>query len=122
MESLLIGSQNPKKLADFYAEKVGLKMTFKGEMGEDQEGLFGFDMKGCGIYIMHHSKVKGKNKGPERIIFNLEVDNIEKEVKKLDKNKVKKIQDIYHVEDYGLIATFEDVDGNYFQLVQIRPS
>lgn len=122
MESLLIGSENPKKLADFYAQKVGLKITFEGEMGEKNQGFFGIDMKGCGIYILPHSKVKGKNKGPERIIFNLEVDNIEKEVKKLDKNKVKKIQDIYHVEDYGLIATFEDVDGNYFQLVQVKAS
>ena len=53
-------------------------------------------------------------------MFNLEVDDIEKEVERLKKAMVKLIQDIYHIEDYGKIATFEDVDGNYFQLVQTR--
>lgn len=55
-------------------------------------------------------------------MFNLETDNIEEEVKKLDKAGVKKVQDTYHMENYGHIATFEDVDGNYFQLVQVRAS
>ena len=53
-------------------------------------------------------------------MINLEVDDIEKEVERLKKAKVKLIQDIYHIEDYGKIATFEDIDGNYFQLVQVR--
>lgn len=87
------------------------------------EELFGFEVKGSSdLYIMHHSKVKGKSKQPERFIVNFEVDNIEKEVARLKKAKVKLVQDIYHVEDYGQIATFSDVDGNYFQLVQVRPS
>lgn len=120
VESILIGTQNPKKLADFYKNKVGLKLTLEAEMGDDKEGLFGFEMKGCTIYIMHHGKVKGKSKGPDRIIFNLEVDDIKKHVKQLDKARVKKIKDIYHVEDYGYVATFEDIDGNYFQLVKVR--
>ena len=53
-------------------------------------------------------------------MFNLEVDDIEKEVKRLKHARAKLVQDIYHIEDYGKIATFEDVDGNYFQLVQVR--
>ncbi|MBI2616509.1 VOC family protein [Candidatus Gottesmanbacteria bacterium] len=120
-ESVLIGSSNAKKLASFYEKRVGLKRTFEAEMGEKGEHLYGFDAKGrsC-IYIIDHSKVKGKNKNPERFILNLEVDTIEKEVKKLLKNKVKLIQKIYHVEDYGKIATFEDPEGNYFQLVQVK--
>lgn len=122
IEGILLGSENAKRLADFYKNKVGLKVTMEAEMGEKDQALFIFGMKGCGLYIIDHSKVKGKNKNPDRFIFNLEVDNIEKEVKKLDDTKVKKIQDIYHVEDYGRIATFEDIDGNYFQLVQVKES
>lgn len=118
VEAILLGTENSKKLAEFYEKKVELKLTGEYEMGDEDQSLFGFDMKGCGIYIIPHSKVKGKSKNPERVIFNLEVDNIEKEVKRLKKNKVKLVQDIYHVEDYGKIATFEDIDGNYFQLVQ----
>ena len=122
IEGILLGSENAKKLADFYKNKVGLKLTMEAEMGKDNESLFIFEMKGASLYIIDHSKVKGANKNPDRFIFNLEVDNIEKEVARLDKAKVKKIQDIYHVEDYGQIATFQDADGNYFQLVQVRPA
>lgn len=121
IESILLFSENAKKLAKFYREAVGLKQTLEAEMGEKGEELFGFEIgKGPGLSIMDHSKVKGTNKNPERVIFNLEVDDIKKEAKRLVKAKVKKIQDIYHVEDYGYIATFADVDGNYFQLVQVR--
>ena len=122
MESLTIFSEDAKKLAQFYQVKVGLKTTLEAEMGESGEEGYGFDFgKSNGLYIMDHSKVKGKNTQPDRLIFNLEVDDIEKEAKKLEGAGVKKIQDIYHVEGYGLIATFEDLDGNYFQLVQVRP-
>lgn len=123
LESINLFSPNAKNLAKFYREKVGLKVTLEAEIGERGESLFGFEWKGAsGFYIVDHSKVKGKNKEPERFLFNLEVDNIEKEVERLKKNGVKKIQDTYHMEGYGWIATFEDLDGNYFQLVQIRPS
>lgn len=123
MEAVNLFTENAKKLAKFYQDKVGLKATFEGEIGEKGEKAYEFGLKGgSNLYIIDHSKVKGKNKQPERIVINLEVDDIEKEVKRLKKAGVKVVQDIYHVEGYGLIATFEDVDGNYFQLVQVRPS
>ncbi|MBI2022412.1 hypothetical protein HYS97_00990 [Candidatus Daviesbacteria bacterium] len=123
LEGILIGSENAKALAEFYREKVGLKQTNEFEMGEGDEATNGFEFSfdlGPGFYIMDHSEVKGKNPNSDRIILNFEVDDIEAEVKKLDETGVKKVKDIYHVEDYGHIATFEDVDGNYFQLVKTR--
>ncbi len=123
VESVLLFSENAKKLADFYKDKVGLKATTEADIGEDDEELYGFEMdEGSPLYIIDHSEVKGKNKEPQRNIVNLEVDKIEEEVKRLEDAGVKKIEDIYHVQDYGLIATFEDTDGNYFQLVQVRES
>lgn len=120
IESVGFFSENPKILADFYKDKVGLKLTIEAELGEGED-LFGFGFgKGATLYITKHQDVKGKNSQPERIILNLEVDNIEEDVKRLDGSGVKKIQDLYHVEGYGLIATYEDPDGNYFQLVQVR--
>ncbi|MBI2019735.1 VOC family protein [Candidatus Daviesbacteria bacterium] len=121
IESITLFSENAKELANFYKEKVELKMTTEAEVGEGTD-FFGFEFEGGpGLYIMDHSKIKGRSKEPERIIFNLEVTDIEEYAKKLDEKGVKKIQDIYHMEGYGYIATFEDLDGNYFQLVQIRP-
>ena len=122
MESILLSSEDGQKLADFYKETVGLKRTQVMEMGENEEKGFEFELSGVNLYIMDHSEVKGKSHDPSRVMFNLEVDDIEKETARLDKVGVKKVQDIYHVEGYGLIATYEDIDGNYFQFVQIRAS
>lgn len=120
LESILIGSENATKLAKFYREVVGLKQTMEMELGDKGEKGYDFELKGTNLYILDHSEVKGKNKQPPRIMFNLEVDDMDKEVARMKKAKVKVTQDTYHVEDYGLITTFEDPDGNYFQFVQVR--
>ncbi|HEY5600858.1 MAG TPA: VOC family protein [Patescibacteria group bacterium] len=125
IEAILLSSGNAQKLADFYKDVVGLQITEEIEVGE--KGEKGFEVSfgkgnGAGLYIMDHSEIKGKNSQGARVMFNLEVDDIEKEVAKVKENGVKLVQNIYHVEGYGLIATFEDVDGNYFQFVQVRPN
>ena len=123
LESLTLFTQNAKKLAGFYRDKVGLKIKFEAVMGENDEEMYEMSVgKKSGFYIVDHSKVKGKNKQPERILFNLEVDNIKKEVTRLKKAKVKLVTNTYHIEGYGYIATFADSDGNYFQLVQVKAS
>lgn len=123
LEAILLSSQNATKLASFYKNSVGLRQTSSMEIGKMGEKGYEFAMKGgSNLYILDHSKIKGKNKQPERIMFNFEVSDIKKEVERLKKAKVKVVQDIYHVENYGLVATFQDVDGNYFQLVQTRPA
>ena len=121
LKSLTLFSENARALAGFYRETVGLPLTVEAEVGQNGEELFGFEMsEGSGLFMMDHSGVKGRSKEPERMIFNIIVDDIETSVKLLDGRGVKKIQDTYHVEHYGSIATFEDPDGNYFQLVQLR--
>lgn len=122
LESLTLFTSSAKKLVAFYRDKVGLKVAFEGLMGENEEIYELAFGKGPNLYIIDHSKVKGKNKNPDMIIFNLEVDDIKKEVTRLKREKVKQIQPTYHVEGYGWISTFADIDGNYFQLVQVRPT
>ena len=125
IESITLFSQDARKLAKFYKEKIGLKIIFEAEMGEKGEKAFELKVgkeKGSAFYIIDHSKVRGKNKQPERVIINFEVGDIKKEARLLTRKKVKKTQDIYHVENYGFIATFQDIDGNYFQLVKVKPS
>ncbi|OGM13002.1 hypothetical protein A3A76_01305 [Candidatus Woesebacteria bacterium RIFCSPLOWO2_01_FULL_39_23] len=123
LESLTLFSENAKQLAHFYQDKVGLKITAEAVFGENDEEYYELEAgDGTPIYIIDHSEIKGKNKDPKRFLFNLEVDDIKKAFKKLKKAGVKKIADVYHMQEYGYIATFADVDGNYFQIVQIRPS
>lgn len=120
LEGVLLSSQSAKKLAKFYEDVVGLKMGEVMGIGDQGEEGYEFKLKNAGLYIMDHSKVKGNSKEPERVMFNLEVSDIEKEVKRLKQAKAKVVQDIYHLQGYGYIATFEDLDGNYFQFVQVR--
>ncbi|MBI2031994.1 MAG: VOC family protein [Candidatus Levybacteria bacterium] len=121
LETILIGSPDAKKLGKFYKDTLKLKVIEEMEFGENNEYGIGFDLKNnVSLYIIDHSKVKGKSVSPDRVMFNLEVDDIEKELKRLKKEKVKIVADIYHVENYGLIATLADPDGNYFQLVKTR--
>lgn len=120
VEGVLIGSEDATKLAHFYRDKVGLNLKDEFEMGDGINGFF-FEIGGFPLTIIDHSEVKGKAKEPQRVMFNLEVKGeIEEAVKKLDEAGVKKVADTYHVEDYGYIATFEDLDGNYFQLVKTK--
>lgn len=118
-ESIKIGSSNATKLADFYKKKVGLKQTWDAVMGEDMN-VYGFGLKGIDLVLLDQPKLKGKSKEGGRISFNLEVDNIEKEFKRLKKAGVKVIEPIYHIQEYGYLATFADLDGNYFQLVKTK--
>ena len=120
LDAVLISSENPKVLADFYKDKVGLTFEDEFEYGEKGEAGFMFKIGSTGLTILPHDQVKGKNSNPPRIMLNIEVDDIEKEVKRLKDGGVKEVAEIYHVEGYGYIATFEDPDGNYFQLVQVR--
>lgn len=121
MEAVLLFSDNAKKLAVFYKNVVGLKAGMEGEMGESEQ-VYEFNFGNCSLYIMDHSDIHGKSKEPKRMFFNIEVDDIEKEVARLKSHKVRVVADTYHVQDYGLIATLEDPDGNYFQFVQVRPT
>ncbi|MBI2020605.1 hypothetical protein HYS94_04255 [Candidatus Daviesbacteria bacterium] len=91
-------------------------------MGEDGQTGYSFSLGNTELYINPHSEIKGKNSNPPRIMLNIEVDDCEAEAKRLKEAGVKVIQDTYHVQGYGLIATFADPDGNYFQFVQVRAS
>lgn len=121
IDGVLLSSPNAKKLAAFYSDSVGIQFPMVMEMGNSGDKVYGASWKGSSDFaVLDHSKVKGKNREPERYMLNFEVDDIEKEFAKLKKAKVKVVSPIYHIESYGHVATFEDIDGNYFQLVQVR--
>lgn len=120
IEGIMLSSAHPRKLAKFY-ESVGVAIGQEWEMGDNAEPFFEMKLKsGSGFYVAPHSKIKGPAKDPHRIILNFEVDDIKTMVKKLKSLKVKLVADTYHIEGYGWVATFADVDGNIFQLVQVR--
>ena len=78
LESVIVFSESAKNLSDFYKEKVGLKTSTEAEMGEKGEEMYEFKFdEGSPLYIIDHSELKGQSQDPKRIIFNLEVNDIE---------------------------------------------
>lgn len=123
IDTVMLNSENAKELATFYRETVGLTQTDEFEGEEGAAGYaFEFGEGKTSLYVSSHSGVKGKNDEPQRMFINIEVNDAEVEARALKDKRVKVVQDVYHVEGYGLVATFEDPDGNYFQLVQVRAS
>ncbi len=118
LESIVLQTKDADNLANFYKDKVGLEVKDEAE-GDDGSKMF--ELKagdGPSIYVMTDSDAKSG--GSSNVLVNLEVDDIEKEAKKLEDAGVKKVKDVHHLEGYGLIGTFEDSDGNNFNLVQVR--
>lgn len=111
--SFFIFSENSEKLADFY-QKV-----FAKDPDWNMEGYFGFMVGKTAVTIGQHDKVKGKNPNPERIMFNLETEEVEEEFKRIKSLGADIIAEPYHPgeDPKTTIATFADIDGNFFQLM-----
>ena len=110
--SVLISSENPKKLRAFY-EKV---LDKKPDM--DMNGYFGFLVGSAFLSFGPHDKLKGKSKDPNRILINFESHDVKKEFERIKKLGAKVVAEPYTMGDMpGFIATFADPDGNLFQLL-----
>lgn len=110
--SILIFSDNAKKLSEFYHKVFGKEAEWSG-------GDYAGWQVGAGyIVIGPHDKVKNKNKNPERLMFNFETNDVKGEFERIKGLGGKSIAAPYHPdEDKAMeIATLADPDGNYFQL------
>lgn len=113
LNSILIGSDDPKKLAQFYGEVLQAKPGWEG--GE----FVGYQAGDSYLMVGPHDKVHGKSTNPERLLFNFETTNVTDEferVKAIEGSSV--VQEPYHPDANKemLLATLADPDGNYFQL------
>ncbi len=113
LNSLLVFSENPKALSDFYGKVFG-KVP---DMVEG--GYFGYLVGGTFLGIGPHDQVKGPNPAPERILVNFETTDVKKEFERIKGLGTRVVADPYRMDEArdGLIATFADPDGNYFQLM-----
>ncbi len=111
--SVMIGSRQPKVLAELYAKVFGKK----ADMMEDN--WYGWQIGKTYLTIGEHSEVKGNAKEPQRIILNLETEKVKEEFERIKSAGAKVIKEPYEMgEMEGMwIATLADPDGNYFQLM-----
>ena len=116
LSGVLIGTDDPEQLKAYYTKLFG-KPTW------EDGGYFGWQFGDSGIAFGAHDQVKGKNREPGRIIWNLEAADVKGEFQKLKSAGASVVREPYHpgTEDQGWIATFSDPDNNYFQLMSPMP-
>ena len=113
--SILIGSENPRALSAFYAKVLG-EPTYNEN---DGEGYTTWLIGTGSVSIGPHSEVKGRNDTPGRLIWNIETTDVKGEAERFRAAGATVVAEPYSFEGYpdAWIATFEDPDGNYFQLM-----
>jgi len=114
MHSVLIWSEDVKRLIPFYRDVLGLKPQM------ENEGFVAFEAStGAVLALGAHSEVKGRAQDPYRMMVDLAVDDCQAEYERLSKQGVEFIRtptkDAIHI-----IATFHDPDGNVLQLLEDR--
>ena len=114
LNSIMLGSENPKALADFYGRLL------EKEKPDMEDGSFiGYLAGNCFISIGQHDAVKGKSKQPERIIYFFETSDVKGEFARICKiDGATVVKEPYSPDPDGkfMLATLADPDGNYFQL------
>lgn len=116
LNSIMLGSEDSKRLADFYTKVLGAPQS---QWSDPDNGWFGFQAGQGGLAIGPHSDVKGPNEQPGRIMFNLETEDVKSEFDRIKGEGVEVVAEPYEPggEGSGMwMCTFADPDGNYFQL------
>ena len=110
--SILIGSEDPRRLADYYARIFG-------KPGWEDGGYTGWIIGSGVITVGPHDQVHGKNGQPGRLIWNIESADVRADFERLKAAGATVVREPYSFEGVpdSWIATFSDPDGNYFQLV-----
>ena len=117
--SILIGSDNPQRLVEYYTKLFG-----EPQMAD--ESYSGWQFGSGSVSIGHHSEVSGPTPQPGRLIWNIETDDVRGEFDRLVAAGASVVQEPYspggtdEFPDF-LIATLSDPDGNYFQLMSPMP-
>jgi predicted enzyme related to lactoylglutathione lyase len=109
----LIGSDEPGRLADYYARVFGKPAMEEGDFYAWQIGT-GW------VSVVAHDQVKGKNAHPGRVIWNIETSDVKGDFDRLVDAGATVVREPYRPEgapEGALVATFSDPDDNYFQLV-----
>jgi len=117
LNNILIGSEDPQRLVDYYTKVFGKPAMADG-------GYTGWQL-GSGFFAVGaHDEVKGKNAHPGRIIWNIETADVKGEFEKMKAAGAIVIREPYSFEGYpdSWIATLADPDDNYFQLTTPMPA
>lgn len=118
LNNVMLGSDEPEKLVEFYASVFGPSPW-------SDAGFTGWDLGGVYLMVGGHSDVKGRNESPGRIMFSVQTESFQKEFDRIKAAGATVSHEPYQpgvdqAPDFWM-ATFEDTDGNYFQLMSPPP-
>jgi predicted enzyme related to lactoylglutathione lyase len=110
--NILIGSEDPQRLTDYYTKLFG-------EPSWNEGGYTGWLIGTGAVSIGPHDQVHGKNAHPGRIIWNIESTDVQADFDRFKDAGAIVIREPYTFEQApgSWIATFADPDDNYFQLM-----
>jgi predicted enzyme related to lactoylglutathione lyase len=112
LNSVLIGSEDPGRLKEFYARLFG-------DPGWEGGDFAGWQIGTGMLTVGPHDQVKGRNAHPGRVIWNIESPDVKSDFDRLTAAGATVVQEPYRPDEAEemWIATFADPDDNYFQLV-----
>jgi predicted enzyme related to lactoylglutathione lyase len=114
LNNIMLGSEDSKKLADFYAGVLGAPDP---AWSDEANGWFGFRAGDGSLAIGPHSEVKGKSQQPGRIMLNFSTPDVNSEFERIKALGAEVVAEPYDPGAGGmLLCTFADPDGNYLQL------
>ena len=111
--SILIGSEDPARLAEYYTRLFG-------EPAFSDGGYTAWQLGTGWITVGPHDQVTGKNAHPGRLLWNIESADVQSDFDRLKSAGATVVREPYgmgELSDEGHIATFSDPDDNYFQLM-----
>jgi predicted enzyme related to lactoylglutathione lyase len=113
LQGVMIGSENPKALGEFYTKVCGKTVW-------QQDDWYGYDINGGFLMVGPHSEVKGKSKEPQRIMISFICDDVKAEFDRVKGQGATVIAEPYQPDPKGSpdmwLATLADLDGNYLQI------
>jgi len=110
--NILIGSDQPERLVEYYTKLLGPPTMSDG-------GYTGWMIGRGFVAIGPHSEVHGKNAQPGRIIWNIETADVKEVFARFVAAGAIIVREPYSFEGFpdSWIATLADPDDNYFQLM-----
>lgn len=116
MTSVMISSERPQPLVEFYTKVLGEPGWTGGE-------FHGWKAGSGYVIVGPHADVKGSNEMPGRSMIFFETDDVQGEFDRLTELGVRVQQAPYHPEEDpdSWLATMVDPDGNYFQICSPMP-
>ena len=112
LNSVMIGTIQPAKLAAFYEKVLGKPP----DMVDKDSGFWGWQVGSSYFSVLEHSEMAGNAKDPGRILLNFETTQVKEEFERIKASGATVVKAPYEMGG-GWIATLADPEGNYFQLV-----